>query len=147
MNMFKPTKATSIPEYLAALPEERRAQIQFLYDFICKTVPKLKPHFVYNMIGFGSFPYINYKKQEMQWPVLALASQKQYISLYVCCAPEGKYLAEKHKKELGKVNVGKSCIRFGKVEDLHLKAIAALLKEAAKNPGMESAAMKKGKKK
>jgi uncharacterized protein YdhG (YjbR/CyaY superfamily) len=141
--MFKPTKAKTITEYLAALPTERRAQMEYLHQWIQKTVPTLKPHFPYNMIGYGSFPYLNYKKQEIHWPVVALASQKQYISLYVCCAPEGKYLAEQYATELGKVSVGKSCIRFTKLEDLNMATLKALLKMAAKKPGMESAAMKK----
>lgn len=143
MNMFKPTKATTIAEYFAAIEPGRRAQMEFLHAFIQKTVPTLKPHFPYNMLGYGSFPYLNYKGEEIQWPVIALASQKQYISLYVCCAPEGKYLAEQHAKELGKVSVGKSCIRFKRIEDLHLDALKKLLKLAAKKPGMVSAAMKK----
>jgi uncharacterized protein YdhG (YjbR/CyaY superfamily) len=143
MNMFKPTKATSVATYLAALPAERKAQVEQLHAFIQKTVPSLKPHFAYNMLGYGSFPYINYKKQQVQWPVIALASQKQYISLYVCALDGKQYLAEKHKKNLGKVNVGKSCIRFKKLEDVDLQALATVLKAAAKKPGLVSAAMKK----
>ncbi len=136
MNMFKPTKAASVKEYLDALPPERRKPIEFLHAFIQKTAPKLKSHFVYNMLGYGSFPYVNYKKENIEWPVVALASQKQYMSLYVCAVADGKYLAEAHKKDLGKVSVGKSCIRFKKLEDLNLKTLATVLKAAAKNPGL-----------
>lgn len=143
MNMFKETKATTVKEYLAAVPEERRASMDALHAFIQKTVPSLKPHFVYNMIGYGSFPYLNYKKEWIEWPVVALANQKQYISLYVCAVDGGMYLAEKHKKELGKVSVGKSCIRFKKMEDLNLPALKKVLQAAAKKPGLVSAAMKK----
>lgn len=144
MNMFKPTKAKTIAEYKAMLAPERRELIEYLDQLIQKTVPGLKPHFPYNMLGYGSFPYLNYKGEEIEWPVIALASQKQYISLYVCCCTsDGVYLAEKNAKELGKVSVGKSCIRFKKIEDLNIAALKTLLKEAAKKPGMVSAAMKK----
>lgn len=141
--MFKPTKATSVKEYLAALPSERKEAIVFLHEFIQKISPMFKPHFAYNMLGYGSFPYINAKKQQIAWPVIALASQKQYISLYVCALDGKQYLAEKHKKNLGKVSVGKSCIRFKKLEDVDLQALATVLKAAAKKPGLVSAAMKK----
>lgn len=134
--MFKPTKAKTVKEYLQALPPERKEPIEFLHAFIQKTAPKLKPNFLYNMLGYGSFPYKNYKKEDIEWPVIALASQKNYISLYVCCVVQGGYLAEKHKKELGKVSVGKSCIRFKKLSDLNLDVLKKVIKEAAKNPGL-----------
>ncbi len=136
MNMFKPTKATTVKEYLAAVPAERKEAMEFLHKFILKTVPTLKPYFAYNMLGYGAFPYKNYKKETIEWPVIALANQKQYISLYVCAVVGGKYIAETHKKDLGKVSVGKSCIRLKKLEDLNLKALEKVLKLAEKNPGL-----------
>ncbi len=143
MNMFKPTKATSIKEYLTMLVPERREAIEFLHAFIQKTCPKLKPHFPYNMIGYGNFKYINNKKQSLDWPVIALASQKNYISIYVCAIDEGKYVTEKYKKELGKVSVGKSCIRLKKVEDVDLAVLKKVLLLAQKMPGLVSSAQKK----
>lgn len=136
MNMFKPTKATTVKEYLAAVPEERKEIMLFLHNLIQETVPKLKAHFAYNMLGYGSFPYRNYKKEMIEWPVIALANQKNYISLYVCAVIDGEYLAEKHQKELGKVSVGKSCIRFKKIENVNLPALKKLLKLAEKSPGL-----------
>ncbi len=134
--MFKPTKATTVKEYLDALPPERKEEMMNVHKLIQKTVPKLKPHFAYNMLGYGSFPYLNYKKEKIEWPVIALASQKQYISVYVCAVVDGKYIAETHEKELGKVSVGKSCIRFKTLEDVDLPALKKVLLLAAKNPGL-----------
>jgi len=122
MNMFKTTKAKSLKEYFAMLPKERREPMEFLHKFIQKTAPKLKPNFLYNMPGYGSFTYKNYKKEVLDWPIIALASQKNYISIYVCAVDSGEYIAEKYKNELGKVSVGKSCIRLKKLEDINLKA-------------------------
>ncbi len=118
------------------LSKERRESVEFLHRFIQKISPTLKPHFAYNMLGYGSFKYKNYKKEELDWPIIALASQKNYISVYVCAVENGEYLAEKYKKELGKVSVGKSCIRFKKLEDLNLKTLEKVLKLAAKSPGL-----------
>lgn len=136
MNMFKKTKANTVKDYLASVPKERREAVGFLHNFIKKSAPALKPHFAYNMLGYGSFKYVNYKKQTIYWPTIALASQKNYISLYVCSVMDGAYLAEKFKPELGKVSVGKSCIRFKKLEDLNLPALKKVIRLAAKHPGL-----------
>lgn len=137
--MFKPTKAKNVKEYLAAVPKERKEAIQFLHAFIQKAAPKLKAHFAYNMLGYGSFPYRNYKKEMVSWPIVALASQKHYISVYVCAVEDGEYLAEKYKARLGKVSVGKSCIRFKKLDDVNLPELKKLLQKAAKLPGLVGA--------
>lgn len=137
MNMFKSVKATTVEEYLAQVPPERQEIINYLHKFIQSTVPALKPHFAYNMIGYGKFPYKNYKKEDILWPVIALANQKNYVSLYVCAVKDGEYLAETHAKELGKVSVGKSCIRFKKLDDLNLSALKNVLKLAEDYPGLD----------
>jgi uncharacterized protein YdhG (YjbR/CyaY superfamily) len=144
--MFKPTKAKTVTGYIQALPKERKEIIEFLHKLIQKTSPVLKPHFAYNMLGYGSFPYKNYKNEMISWPIVALASQKNYISVYVCAVSDGEYLAEKYKKELGKVSVGKSCIRFKKLEDLDVPTLKKVLKEAAKKPGLVGAGEHKKKK-
>lgn len=137
--MFKPVKATSVAEYMDMLPEERRAPIMFLHTFIQKSAPSLKPHFAYNMLGYGSFKYKNYKKEIIDWPTVSLASQKNYISLYVCAVEGGEYIAEKHKGRLGKVSVGRSCIRFKKIEDLNLEVLKKVIQLAEKSPGLVGA--------
>jgi len=139
MNMFKPVKAADRSEYIAMLNEDRRAHIEKIDELIRKTAPALKPHFAYNMLGYGTFKYQNSKKEFVDWQVIGLASQKNYISLYVCCVVNGRYLAEQYKDALGKVSVGKSCIRFKKFEDLNVETLKQLLVAAEKNPGMEKA--------
>ena len=136
MNMFKAVKAKTVKAYFDLLPPERREAMEFVHKLIQKTAPSLKPHFAYNMPGYGSFKYKNYKGQIIDWPTVALASQKNYMSLYVCSVKDGEYIAEKHKDELGKVSVGKSCIRFKKIEDLNLKTLEKVLKIAEKSPGL-----------
>lgn len=135
MNMFKPVKAKTRDEYLASVPEDRKALIQFLDTLIQDTVPSLLPNFASNMLGYGLFPYKNYKKQMIEWPVISLANQKNYVSIYVCAVDKDEYLAEKYKHELGKVSVGKSCIRFKHIEDVNLPALKKLLTLAEKKPG------------
>lgn len=132
--MFKPVKATSSEEYFSNLPPERREPMRFMDDFIKKSAPSLKPAFAYNMPGYGMFKYKNYKKEIIDWPVVSIASQKNYISLYICSVVDGEYIAEKYKNKLGKVSVGKSCIRFKNVDDLNLDELKKVLQIAEKNP-------------
>jgi len=145
MNMFKPTKAKTVKEYIGAIEPDRRKLIESIDALIRKTAPSLERHFAYNMIGYGSFPYRNYKNEPIQWPVVSLASQKNYVSLYVCAVQDGKYLAESRAKDLGNVSVGKSCIRIKKLEDVNMNVLKEVLKAAEKNPGLAGAYEKKSK--
>lgn len=145
MNMFKPVKAKTVKEYFDALPPERREPMEFLHKFIQETAPSLKSVFAYNMPGYGMFKTKNYKKEIIEWPTISLASQKNYISLYVCSVVDGEYIAEMNKEKLGKVSVGKSCIRFKKIEDLNLEELKKIIKLAEKLPGLEGVGASKKK--
>jgi hypothetical protein len=140
--MFKPTKSNSIKGYFDNLPAEQREKVTFLDEFIRKTAPSLKPYFAYNMLGYGKFPYKNYKKEMIEWPIVALASRKEYVSLYICSMDGDQYVAEKYKHDLGKVNVGRSCIRIKRVEDLNLKILEKIIKFAQTKPGLITNAKK-----
>jgi len=146
MNMFKSVKPTTVKEYLESVPEDRKELITFLHEFIQKSAPALKPHFASNMIGYGSFKYKNYKKEIIDWPTVALANQKNYVSIYVCAVDAGEYIAEKYKDKLGNVSVGKSCIRFKKKADINLEMLKEVIQLAAKNPGLVGAGEHKKKK-
>lgn len=123
---------TTPKQYIESLPDDRREIIQAVYDMVCKAAPELKPHIMSGMIGFGTYHYKYASGREGDWMIIGLASQKNYVSLYVCCATPQGYLAEVHKDRLGKVSVGKSCIRFKKLEDLNFKVAAELVAESAK---------------
>jgi hypothetical protein len=141
MNMFAKNEAKSVEEYLLGVPDNQKQDIDFIHDFIQKAVPNLKPYFASNMIGYGSFYYLDSKKQKRDWPIIALANQKNYISIYVCAIVEDKSEVEKFKKELGKLSKGISCIRFKKIEDINLETLKIVLKLAEKNPGVAGATL------
>lgn len=133
MNMFKKTKSQSVAEYIDSVPQDRRKNIEFLHAFIQKHAPDLEVFFAHNMLGYGRLKYTNYKKEIQDWPLIALANQKNYISVYICALVDGEYVAEKFKDELGKVSVGRSCIRFKKIEDVNLKTLEKAIKLAVAN--------------
>ena len=139
--MFAKNSATSVEEYLSLVPADRKKEIDFLHNFIQKAVPKLKPHYASNMIGYGSFYYLDKKKQKRDWPIIALANQKNYITIYVCTIVKDKAAAEKYKKDLGKLTTGLSCIRFKKMEEINLETLKTVLKLAEKNPGVAGATL------
>jgi len=124
-------------QYLASLGEERRAGIRALHNAIRKAAPALKPGVHFGMLGYGLRHYKYASGREGDWPVVALASQKHHFSLYLCACDQDGYLPVQNKQRLGKVSVGKSCIRFRKLEDLDLKVAMELVKRAARLAGME----------
>lgn len=148
MNMFKPVKAKDSKEYIDSIEEPRKSEIIALDKFIRESAPKLKPHFAFNMLGYGSFHYKSKSGREGDWPVISLASQKNYISVYICSVKDGKYVAESYGKKLGrrpegsgpagKVSVGKSCIRFKKLEDVKLDVLKEAIVESIKKPGFDN---------
>lgn len=136
MNMFKSTGASTIKEYMDQVPDDRKELIDTLDKLIKQSAPKLKPYFANNMLGYGSFKYLDYKKDEIDWPVIALANQKNYVSIYVCALKDGQYIAEMYKDKLGKVSIGKSCIRFNKLEKVNMDTLKTVIIEATKYPGL-----------
>ena len=119
-------------EYINSLDEPRKKQIRTLHNLIRKTVPTLKPHMKFGMLGYGTYHYKYSSGREGDWMIIGLANQKNYISLYTCMSDGKKYVAEKYKKDLSKANIGKSCIRFRKLEDVDLDVIKQVLGETAK---------------
>lgn len=125
------TQVATRDEYFKAAGE-REAALRELDAHIQKAAPHLKPHLHGGMSGkwlaYGMQPYkTKSMKEPDEWPVVAVANQKNYISLYVMAVEGDEYVAEKYKSELGKVSVGKSCIRFKKLEDVNLAGIEKLL--------------------
>ncbi len=116
-------------EYINSIKEPRKNEIKQLHKLIRKTVPDLKPHMKFGMLGYGTYHYKYSSGREGDWMVIGLANQKNYISLYACLSDGKKYIAEKHKSELPKANIGKSCIRFKKLEDVDMNVIKHLLQE------------------
>lgn len=138
MNMFADHVAKDIDSYFAAVPDDRKEAFTFVDQLIKDNAPTLTPYFATNMLGYGQFNYLDSKKKSQTWPVIALANQKNYISLYVCAVQDGEYLAEKYVDELGNVSIGRSCIRFKKLEDINVEGFKKVIAAAAKSPGFVS---------
>ncbi len=123
--------------YVAQLDEPRKRQIETLHAMIRKAAPGLKPAIVSGMIGYGTCHYKYASGREGEAPVIALASQKQYISLYVCATNGDRHVAEQFKSALPKASIGKSCIRFKKLEDVDLAVLRQIVGIGARWKGTE----------
>jgi hypothetical protein len=135
MNMFKPTAAKTPAEYITSIPEPRRHDVETLHKLIQKTLPKLKPLIRSGMIGYGTYHYKYESGREGDWSLVMLASQKNYISVYMCSVENGKYIAEEFKDKLPKASIGKSCIRFKALADIDLTILTEIMKRTEKVGG------------
>ena len=116
--------------YIASVPDDRRPAIRKLHRLIRKTAPSLKPHIQHRMLGYGSANSAGKTGHNGNAFVIGLANQKNHLALYFCVTENGNYLAENYAEELGKVNCGKSCVRFRTIEDLNLEVVAELVTRA-----------------
>ncbi len=131
MNMFKSTTAASPEAYIALLEEPAKSDIEKLHILIQKTVPDLTPYIISGMIGYGTYHYTYASGREGDWCIIALAKQKNYISLYACGTEGSTYVPELYKDKLPGANVGKSCIRFKKLSDVDEKILIEIIKRTA----------------
>ncbi len=121
---------SSPKEYIEALDEPRKSQIVEMDALIREAAPELRPHVGAGMLAYGSYHYRSKSGREGEWFVLGLASNKRAISLYVTAGDGEHYLVEEYADRLGSVSVGRSCIRFKRVEDLDRDVVVELIREA-----------------
>jgi hypothetical protein len=121
----------NVDDYLASLPDGRREIVTRVHQVVTDAVPDLDVRMWKSFIGYGKYHYRYASGREGDWFPIGLTNNKSYVSLYFCACEEDGYLAEKNEERLGKVSVGKSCVRFRKLEDLNLDVVAELSRRAA----------------
>lgn len=129
--------AKTVAEYLASLPEDRKAAISQVRAVIRKNLPKgIVEQMQYGMIGYvvphKLYPAGYHCTPSEPLPFASLASQKNYMALYLMTVyQEGSDLAATLRAEFAargkKLDMGKSCIRFKKLDDLPLDVIGAAI--------------------
>ena len=129
--------ATTAEEYIAQLPEERKAPITKLNNLIKKHMPKgLEASMGYGMLAYyvpkSIYPDGYHCKPFPPLPFINLASQKNFIALYHAGMYAKKelydwFVSEYPKYSKYKLDMGKSCVRFKKIEDIPYDLIKLLL--------------------
>lgn len=130
------SKAKTPQEYLSELPEDRKEPLKKLRDVLLKNLPKgFEEEMAYGMLGyvvpFSLYPNGYHCNPKQALPFISLASQKNFIALYHMGIYSDKKLldwftAEYPKYALGKLDMGKSCIRFKKMDDIPYALIGEL---------------------
>ncbi len=130
------SKATTVEQYIAELPEDRQKAVSELRKVIKKNLPKgFKEGMGYGMMGW-SVPHSLYPagyhcNPQDPLPFMGLASQKNSINLYhmgIYANPKLlKWFQDEHAKASPKkLDMGKSCIRYKKAEDIPYRLIGEL---------------------
>lgn len=140
---MKKTEINSVEDYIATLPEERKKAITELRRVIKKNIPKgFKEEFSYGMIGYvvphSVYPKGYHCNNSKPLPFLFIASQKNFIAVYhmgiYADVKLLKWFQEEYKKySSSKLDMGKSCIRFKKPEQIPMKLIGDLASKITVN--------------
>jgi len=124
----KSTSAVATAEqYIAAADQAKQPDLRKLHRLIRRVLPDHEVIIAHGMIGYGPYHYRYASGREGDSARVALASNKTGFSVYVSCTDTTGYLAEQAKGRLGKASVGKSCIRFKRLEDIHLEVLEEVL--------------------
>ena len=145
---------TTVKEYLAGLPEERRAALGAVRDVILKNLDSGYEEGVsYGMIGYyvphRLYPAGYHCDPKQPLPFIVLGSQKNYMSLHMMCLystgdPDGpaarllEWFQTEWAKSGKKLDMGKACIRFKTADDLALGVIGKVVKKVPAREWIET---------
>ncbi len=127
------SSATTAKEYLDELSADRRSVVSAVRKVILRHLPKgYRESMNWGMISY-EVPLDRYPNTYNGQPLsyAALAAQKNYFALYLMCVYQDPnqeaWLKKEFKKAGKKLDMGKSCVRFRKVEDLPLHVIGKIV--------------------
>ena len=132
-----PAKSATVEQYLAALPAERRAILQAVREVILKNLDRdYEEGMAYGMIGYcvphRVFPPGYHCDPSKPLGFAWLAAQKNHLSLglmSVYGSPEQrKWFCNAWARTGKRLDMGKACIRFKKLEDIPLDVIGEAIR-------------------
>src|SRR3954465_4890878 len=122
----------TVAEYLAALPPDRRADLSAVRKMINDNLPNgYEEGIQFGMIGWyvplSTYPAGYGQNKKVPLPLVALASQKSGMVLHFLCfyghPTLSTWFTTEYKKSGKKLDMGKGCVRFSKLDDLALDVI------------------------
>jgi len=133
--------ADSLQTYLDFDPK-RKHDLVNLDKLIREAAPALKRYFHkgtpegkagmrMTMIGYGKFRYAIKSGEAVEWPVIGVALQKNYISVYVAVTKQGAPIVPSYSGKLGELRMGGNNFSFEAFDDLKQDAIVSLFAEIA----------------
>ncbi len=119
-------------EELFKASEDKEALMRELDKIITSNAPGMERQLYaansITMIGYGILPY--HTKSYNSWPVIALAPQKNSVNLYMSALKDGRELTLHYKEKLGKISMGKGCIRIPKLEKVDVGELKNMIRDA-----------------
>jgi hypothetical protein len=126
------SRAATVEEYLDSLPEDRRAVVAAVREVILKNLPAgYQETMNWGVISY-EIPLERYPKTYNKQPLMyaGLAAQKNYFAVYLMTvySPQLEaWFREEFKKAGKKLDMGKACVRFRKLDDLPLDVIGQVI--------------------
>lgn len=131
------SKATSVKKYLAEVPTDRVVPMAKLHQTILDNIgANIEPQMNYGMIGYviphSRYPDGYHCDPKLPLPFMNIANQKNFIALYHMGLYADKkildwFTAEYPKYVKTKLDMGKSCIRFKKMDQIPYELIGKLV--------------------
>lgn len=133
--------ADSLETYFGFDPR-RRGELERVDGLIRQAAPLLSRYFHagtpageagmrMKMIGYGQFRYAIKNGKQVSWPVIGLALQKNYISLYFAVTLDGLPIVAFYAGRLGALRAGRNNFSFERFSDLDAAALEALVARSA----------------
>ena len=128
--------ADTVSDYLQQLPDDRREAFSRLRKVILENLPKgFSEQMSYGMIGYvvphSGYPPGYHCDPKLPLPFLSIASQKNFVALYHMGMYADPKLLKWFTGEYGrqvktKLDMGKSCVRFKKPDQIPFQLIGEL---------------------
>src|SRR6185436_13372307 len=125
--------AATVDEYLAELPEDRRAAIAAVREVVLRNLPEGYVETMnWGLISY-EIPLERYPRTYNRQPLMyaGLGSQKNYCAVYLMNVygdgEQGRRFKEAFKQAGKKLDMGKSCVRFRTADDLALDAVGRVI--------------------
>jgi len=136
-------KSSTVDKYLENLESSKKEAFQTLRETIVRNIPEgFHEEINYGMVGYvvphSIYPAGYHCDTKLPLPFLAIAAQKNFIAVYhmgIYMNPEllEWFVAEFPKHSKSKLDMGKSCMRFKKPQDIPFELIAELVKKMTVN--------------
>ena len=130
-------------EYISALPQDRKDAISKLRKIILKSLPKgFSETISYGMLGYvvphSIYPDGYHCDPKLPLPFMSIASQKNFVGIYHMGIYTNKelydwFVNEYSKHSSRKLDMGKSCIRLKKIEEIPYELIGELASKMTPN--------------
>lgn len=113
------TRMNKVDDYIQSIPDQRLDRYKSIHNMIMKLYPDATVDMSYRMPTY---------KAGDGW--VALANQKNYISLYTCGASHIESYKQKHPQQ----KTGKGCINFRARDEIHYRDLEVVIKHAIESP-------------